>query len=147
MRSLRAKRANTLVVKTLKQPPGAYTMPQGVIVQDLRVLSLPAQAGRAVRYPIENIACCEGRLFGLYVRIAAGRGGGGGGPVPAPGGGGPPHLRIYARGGTNDPLRLREPVAQGLGALSFSDGRRLTFHVRGTCHHLLRFLCPRCRRL
>jgi hypothetical protein len=122
-------------------------MPQGVIVQDLRVLSLPAQAGRAVRYPIENIACCEGRLFGLYVRIAAGRAGRGEDLEPTAAGWGHLHLRIYARRGTNDPLRLREPVAQGLGALSFSDGRRLTFHVRRTCNALLRYRLPRCRRL
>src|SRR3984893_8716739 len=63
-------------------------MPQGVIVQDLRVLSLPAQAGRAVRHPIENIACCEGAYLGCTFGSPPGVPGGGRTlSRPPPGGG------------------------------------------------------------
>ncbi len=114
--SLRAKRANTLVVKTLNHPQGPYTMPQGVIVQDLRVLSLSCRfqhrQRRAVRAHTQSKYCLlRRRLFRLHVRIAAGRAGRGDDLEPTASGWRHLHLRIYARRGTNDPLRLREPFA------------------------------------
>jgi hypothetical protein len=49
-------------------------MPQGVIVQDLRVLSLPARAEKGCPSHSQSKYCLLRRsLFRLHVRIAAGR--------------------------------------------------------------------------
>jgi hypothetical protein len=106
-------------------------MPQGVIVQDLRVLSLSCRfqhrQRRAVRaIPTRNIACCEGRLFRLHVLIAAGHAGRGEDLEPTASGWGHLHLQIYARRRTNHSVGLRELVAQRLGVASLSGGWRLT---------------------
>ena len=150
--SLRAKRANTLVVKNLKHPPGTYTMPQGVIASRFKgpvaVLSLPAQAekGCVSPYPLEILLAAKEVISAARSdRRRACRAGED--LEPTASGWGHLHLRIYARRRTNHSVGLRELVAQRLGVASLSGGWRLTLSARWTCNALLRRRLVRCRRL